>query len=88
MYKISFDKNILKFFEKHRWDSIILKFKESIDILKNNPFDNNLDIKSLKWLENNYRLRIWKYRFLYCIENKILTIYFYMASSRGDVYKK
>jgi mRNA interferase RelE/StbE len=65
----------------------LLNFKEKLNILKENPFNNSLDIKNLKWLESNYRLRIWKYRFLYLIENNELIIYFYKAWSRWGVYK-
>jgi mRNA-degrading endonuclease RelE of RelBE toxin-antitoxin system len=45
-----------------------------------------LHIKSLQWRSNEYRLRIWKWRFLYRMEGDS-TINFYDADSRGDVYK-
>jgi len=86
MYTYRFTKQVEKFLEKQ--DKNFLKlFLEKLGVLMRSPFDNNLDIKSLKWLENNYRLRIWKYRFLYIIEDNTLCIYFYRAGSRGDVYK-
>lgn len=87
MYKVSFDKEVLKFLQKHKWESVILQFKENIEILKSHPVKNNLDIKSLRWLEGHYRMRIWKYRFLYFILDNNITIYFYKAGSRGDIYK-
>jgi len=52
-----------------------------------NPLDDALDIKKLKWSQTKYRLRIWKYRFLFRIDQHIITIYFYDADSRWDIYK-
>lgn len=85
MYKIETSKEVDKFLDKHR--DIAKKFVQNLETLKILPFSNNLDIKSLKWKKNHYRLRIWKYRFLYeIIENEIL-IYFYEADTRWDIYK-
>lgn len=87
MYKIILEKQVQKFLEKHKWENIILSFLENLKILAEFPFENNLDIVPMVWLENSYRLRIWKYRFLYRIENEEICIYFFKASSRWDVYK-
>ena len=87
MYKISIEKNVVKFLEKHKWEKLITIFKEKLVILSNNPYQNNLDIKVLVWNENKYRLRIWKYRFLYEIYDEIITISFFDADSRGSIYK-
>ncbi len=85
MYRIETSKSVDKFLNKHR--DIAMKYIELLDIMSLSPFENNLDIKSLKWQKNHYRLRIWKYRFLYeIIEDKIL-IYFYEADTRWDIYK-
>lgn len=85
MYEIKVSKIVDKFLEKHR--DIAIHFVEKLEILQTNPFDHHLDVKSLKWKKNHFRLRIWKYRFLYeIIEDRIL-IYFYDADSRGDIYK-
>ena len=87
MYKILLEKNVQKFLEKHKWEDVIRKFTQSLHILTLEPYKNNLDIKVLVWLPNSYRLRIWKYRFLYeILEDKII-IHFFDAGSRGDVYK-
>ena len=84
-YNLELNKNVKKFLAKH--EDIARIFFQKIKILQNNPSSNNLDIKSLKWKKNHYRLRIWKYRFLYeIIENEIL-IYFYEADTRWDIYK-
>lgn len=85
MYQIKVSKIVDKFLEKHR--DIAKIFIENLEILEQNPLKNSLDIKTLKWKKHHYRLRIWKYRFLYeIIENEIL-IYFYDADSRGNIYK-
>ena len=62
MYKIVLEKTVIKFLEKHKWQEIISRFEKSLHILALDPFENNLDIKVLKWLPNSYRLRIWDYR--------------------------
>lgn len=87
MYNVIFDKDVYKFFEKHKWEEIINQLNQAINILKLNPFKNNLDIKPLRWMSDNYRLRIWKYRLLYEIKNNTLIIYFYKVWSRWDIYK-
>jgi mRNA interferase RelE/StbE len=46
-----------------------------------------LDIRRLQWTKDEYRLRIWKYRFLYKVYESRIYIYFYDADSRGDIYK-
>lgn len=84
MYKIQTSKEVDKFLDKHR--DIAKRFVIILEIMKKSPYNNNLDIKQLKWNKNHYRLRISKYRFLFeIIEDKIL-IYFYDADSRWDIY--
>ena len=46
-----------------------------------------LDIKKLKWFENRYRLRIWKYRVLFEKYEDKLIILVIDIGSRWDVYK-
>ena len=46
-----------------------------------------LDIKKLKWYENRYRLRIWKYRVLFEKYEDKLIILVIDIGSRWDVYK-
>lgn len=87
MYTIAFEKSVTKFLEKHKWEKIITSFQEKLHILSKNPYKNNLDIKALLWFDNIYRLRIWKYRFLYEIQEEIITITFFDADSRWDIYK-
>ncbi len=87
MYQIILEKNVQKFLEKHKWEDLIVKFTESLRILTLEPYENNLDIKVLVWLPNTYRLRIWKYRFLYEILEEKIIINFFDAGSRWDIYK-
>ncbi len=86
MYKVVYSKKMVKFLDKQE-DSFILMFNEKIKLLKDNPKTNNLDIKKLKSTKDKYRLRIWKYRFLYKIIDDKLLVYFYDAGSRWDIYK-
>jgi mRNA interferase RelE/StbE len=55
--------------------------------LQKDPLTSELDIKHLIGSKNHYRLRIWKYRFIYELRKKELVIYFYKADSRGGIYK-
>lgn len=88
MYKIFFEKIVLKFLEKHKWEKIISQLEKSMEKLKLNPLDKELDIKILKWFEWKYRLRIWDYRFVYEINESEIIIIFIHAWSRWDIYKK
>jgi len=46
-----------------------------------------LDIKKLKWYENKYRLRVWKYRILFEKYEDKLIILVIDIWSRWDIYK-
>ena len=87
MYKITLEKPVIKFLEKHKWEKLIEQFENSLILLANDPFDNELDIKIINWLPNSYRIRIWKYRFLYEIIENTISISFFSAWPRWDVYK-
>lgn len=88
MYNIRIEKWVQNFLRKHKWEKIITHFYDALKILQQSPVFNILDISPLKWYKNKYRLRIWKYRFLYEIDNYEITIVFFDAGSRGDIYKK
>jgi len=87
MYKIVFEKPVVKFLEKHKGETIIESFKKSLIFLSEDPYDNDLDIRVITWLPNSYWLRIWKYRFLYEIIEETISISFFKAWSRWEVYK-
>lgn len=88
MYRVIFEKSVLKFFQKHKSEKIITQLKKSIEKLQQNPLDETLDVKSLKWFDWKYRLRIWDYRFIYEVDNEEIIIIFIYAWNRWDVYKK
>ncbi len=85
MYEVHYSKSLLKFLKKCD-TRIYNKFLFQVDLLAENPFRNDLDVKKLKNSEN-YRLRIGKYRFLYEIKDQMMMIYFVNADSRGSIYK-
>jgi len=87
MYKVILEKQVQKFLEKHKWEALISQFEQALLVLTDDPYENDLDIKILIGLPNSYRLRIWKYRFLYEIIEDTISISFFQAGSRGDVYK-
>ena len=86
MYTYTFTKQVEKFLEKQNAD-FIHNFTQKVEILSQDPFGSHLDIKPLRGMWDNYRLRIWKYRFLYYVNHTEICIYFYKAWSRGDIYK-
>ena len=77
MYRVFFEKSVIKFLEKHKSQNIFIQFRNALTILQENPFDGKLDIKKLKWYEWKFRLRIWDYRFIYEIDNEKIIIFFY-----------
>lgn len=85
MYKVKTSKQFDKFLAKHQ--DIQAKVFESFEIIAQNPYKTNLDIKKLQCRANHYRLRISKYRFLYEVLESEILIYAYKADSRGDIYK-
>jgi len=87
MYRVLFKKKVYNFFKKHKWEKIIYDLEKAVNVLKINPYRNNLDTKKLKWWIVNYRLRIWKYRFIYEIIDDKLIITFTDWDSRWDIYK-
>ncbi len=85
MYKIVIEKKAFKFFQKlspKEYKSV----RRSLDLLAENPKRKDLDIKKLKG-RDGYRLRIGKWRILYDINQKQITIYVLDAGARGDIYK-
>ena len=87
MYKLIIEKDVSKFLLKHKWEKLISIFKEKFILLSENPYRDDLDIKAIIWKNNQYRLRIWKYRFLYEINEDIITISVFNADSRWLIYK-
>ncbi len=46
MYSVVFNKKVEKFFQKHIWEKVLTKLKKSVNILRIDPFSNELDIKN------------------------------------------
>lgn len=87
MYRIDYHKRVIKFLAKQD-----LKFREKVldifDEIAKDPYNSNYDIKPYKSSQNdNYRLRIGKYRFIYKIDGDEIVIYVSDADSRGNIYK-
>jgi len=87
MYNIVLEKQVQKFLLKHKWAHIIISFYEILNKLKMDPFHNDLDIKSMVWLKNTYRIRVWKYRILYEVLENNISISVFRIDSRWAVYK-
>ena len=84
MYKIIYTKKAMK--ALYKYDRI---FKDVVEtqIYKFLNQEKVNNIKKLKWFENRYRLRIWKYRVLFeKYENKLVILVIDIWS-RWDVYK-
>lgn len=84
--EIIIEKPVVKFLKKH--NKISERFFKKMEIMAWNISSELLDIKKLKDTEDRFRLRIWKYRFLFRVEWKSIVVYFYDADSRWDIYKK
>ena len=84
-YEIKFSKSVFKFLEKTD-KSVLLRFNDVLDLLRKNSYCDKLDIKKIKGKKNHYRLRIWKYRFLYEVRKDKILVYLYYVDSRWDVY--
>lgn len=67
---------------------IVLKFLRALDELENNPYRPRptMDIKKLVGLDDAYRLRLGKYRVLYAVNFKELTVRVTSIKSRDKAY--
>lgn len=86
MYKLEASKQVVKFVNS-RTPKERQRIAMAFETLQNDPFQNHLDIKKMKGMENSYRLRLGDYRFLYEILEEQVFIFVYKADNRGDVYK-
>lgn len=87
MYKLLLHKQVISFIHARvpqEKKLIATKF----ELLKVNPHHHpGLDIKKMVGLDDVYRLRVGKYRFLYTIDDNKVLVLIMVASARGDVYK-
>jgi len=85
-YSIEFDKSALKYL--HKLDKPTRRrIIHSLQILSENPYNSELDIKRMQGTTDEFRLRVGSYRVVYSLENDKLLIYVIKIASRGDVYK-
>lgn len=87
MYRVILEKQVEKFLKKHAGSPIISQIEKTFTILALDPYINNLDIKIVRWLPSTYRVRVWKYRFLYEVLDDIQIISVSKADSRWNIYK-
>ncbi|WP_222430799.1 type II toxin-antitoxin system RelE family toxin [Cohnella terricola] len=86
IYSIEIDKDALKYLQKLE-RPLRIRITNALQVLLENPFNSELDIKRLKGTESEFRLRVGSHRVIYSVENQKLMIYVIKISSRGDVYK-
>jgi mRNA interferase RelE/StbE len=85
-FKILLSKKVVKFLDRKPVD-FVSNLDETLLCLSENPYQNSLDVKKLKGLDSDYRLRFGKYRFLFTIFKEDGIILIYKADTRGDIYK-
>ncbi len=87
MYKLHLHKKVQKFIKKQD-KNLKQRIRKAFKELEKNPYPSNLNL-DIKKLKNNedYRLRMGKFRFLYFIKEDILVVVVEEADSRGDIYK-
>ena len=86
MYRLLLHKQVISFvYTRVPQEKKLIATK--FELLKVNPRHHpGLDIKKMVGLDDVYRLRIGKYRFLYTIDDTKVLIFIMVASARGDVY--
>lgn len=88
MYDIQFSNRAAKYIRKQDKNTR-LRIRNSLLRLSENPYiKSNNDIKSLKGLEDIYRLRIGDFRVLYKVDEVKIIIFVMDIGSRGDIYKR
>lgn len=62
-YTVILEKPVIRFLQSH--SDIAKKLFDKAKEMENDFDLSRFDIQKLQWSKNNYRLRIWKYRFLF-----------------------
>lgn len=86
IYSIEFDKSAYKYLQKLD-KTTRTRIVQHLQILCEDPFHTELDIKKMLGTTGDYRLRIGNYRVVYTVEDAVLVIYIIKIGPRGDVYK-
>lgn len=85
-YSVEFYNDALKYLQ--RLDKPTRsRIVHALQILSEDPYHSELDIKRMKGTTEEYRLRVGSYRVVYTIEDGKLLIYVIKIGPRGDVYK-
>lgn len=85
-YSIEFYKDALRYLQ--RLDKPTrTRIVRHLEILSENPFHLELDIKRMKGTIEKFRLRVGQYRIIYTVEDHCLVIHVLKISPHGDVYK-
>lgn len=85
-YSIEIYKEAFKYLKKLDKPTRI-RIAHAIQVLADNPYNAELDIKKMQGIEEEFRLRVGNYRVLYTINDNILQIHVVKIGSRGDIYK-
>ncbi|XID91565.1 type II toxin-antitoxin system RelE/ParE family toxin [Paenibacillaceae bacterium WGS1546] len=85
-YSIEIYKDALKYLNKLDKPTRT-RIVHSLQILADNPYNPELDIKKMQGITEEYRLRVGNYRVIYTLNDNILQIQVIKIGSRGDVYK-
>lgn len=90
MYEIliteSYRKIVLKFFKKH--PSLKDKYKKTISLLKQDPFNDALDIKKMSGFSNLYRIKLsYRDRIVIKIVIKKKKIIPIIIDTRENIYR-
>lgn len=85
-YSIEFYKEALKYLQKLDKPTRT-RIVSHLQILSENPFHPELDIKRMRATLDEFRLRVGSYRIVYTVESSRLIIHILKIASRGDVYK-
>lgn len=85
-YSIEFYKEALKYLQRLDKPSRT-RIVRHLEILSEDPFHPELDVKRMKGTLEKFRLPVGSYRIIYTVENDRLIIHVLKIGSRGDVYK-
>lgn len=87
MYRIVYDREIIKFLRKVPVKSVE-RLKLKIEEVATDPFKINQNLQPLRGMENGYRLRVGNLRVIFELEikDKLMTIW--KIDFRGAVYKR
>ena len=86
-FEIEIAPKVKKFLKKQSHEFLNKLYRKFIALSENPYRAEMLDIKKLKGYEDDYRVRVGKYRALYTIFAKEKVVYIYQIASRGASYK-